>query len=351
MNIEQRLPLDESQRLERVQLVCLLILTTIAVFAVLYWLRPVMIPLVLAGFLAIALGPVVEAQVRYFKAPRGIAIVATLLSAFLFLNLIGGFLSLSVRQLVTEIPVYQAELGRLVGAFTGSVGFEWLGLDAEAAAAPLSEMVTDHLGSVLLGATNALLSMLSQGLLVMVFLFFLLLGGNRSTIAAGSVMGEVETSIRRYLLLKTAISAAAGAVVWLVLALVGVDLAFVFGFFAFLLHYIPSIGAVVATLLPLPVVLVSPDVSTAAAVTAIAVPGFAQFFIGYFVDPKLSGDSLDLHPVTVLLSLMIWGTLWGTVGMLLAVPLTASVKMLLERAELVAPVADVLAGRLERFRR
>lgn len=336
---------------QRVGTICLLVLTTIAVSAALYWLRPVMIPLVLAVFLAIALSPVVEAQVRYFKAPRGLAIVATLLSAFLVLNLIGGFLSISVRQLVTQIPIYQTQLGRLMHEATASVAFEWLGLDAEAATAPLAKMVTDNLGVVLLGTTNALLSMLSQGLLVMVFLFFLLLGGDSATAGVtGSVLADVEGSIRRYLVLKTLISAAAGLIVWLVLALLGIDLAFVFGFFAFLLHYIPSIGAVIATLLPLPVVLVSPDVSPAAAAMAILVPGAAQFIIGNFIDPKLLGDSLDLHPITVLLSLMIWGTLWGTVGMLLAVPLTASIKMLLERAELVSPVAEVLAGRLDRFR-
>jgi AI-2 transport protein TqsA len=335
---------------QRVGTICLLTLTTIAVSAALHWLRPVMIPLVLAVFLAIALSPVVEAQVRYFKAPRGLAIVATLLSAFLFLNLIGGFLSVSVRQLVTQIPIYQTQLGRLMHEATASVAFEWLGLDAEAATAPLSKMVTDNLGVVLLGTTNALLSMLSQGLLVMVFLFFLLLGGGTPGVT-GSVVTEVEASIRRYLVLKTLISAVAGTIVWVVLAVLGVDLAFVFGFFAFLLHYVPSIGAVIATLLPLPVVLVSPDVSPAAAVMAILVPGIAQFIIGNFIDPKLLGDSLDLHPITVLLSLMIWGTLWGTVGMLLAVPLTASIKMLLERAELVSPVAEVLAGRLDGFRR
>ena len=59
----------------------------------------------------------------------------------------------------------------------------------------------------------------------------------------------------------------------------------------------------------------------------------------------LMGDSLDLHPVSVLLSLMIWGAIWGVVGMLLAVPLTASLKMLLERTSLTAPVAEALAGR------
>jgi len=130
-----------------------------------------------------------------------------------------------------------------------------------------------------------------------------------------------------------------------------VDLAFVFGFFTFVLNFIPSIGSVIATLLPLPIILVSPHISVAVAILAVLLPFLIHFVIGNFIDPMLMGDSLDLHPVSVLLSLMIWGTIWGVVGMLLAVPLTASLKMLLQRTELTAPVAEVLAGRLGRIRR
>jgi AI-2 transport protein TqsA len=335
---------------QRVQTVCLLVLTAIATGMALYWLRPVMIPFVLAVFLAIALGPVVEAQVRYFKAPRGLAIVATLMMVFLLLNVIGGLVSASVKQLVAQIPLYQSQLARLLNDVSGSVAFEWLGLDREAATKPLLVMATDNLRSILLTSTNALLAIVSQGLLVMVFLFFLLLAGSSAESEGRGVLGDVESSIRRYLVLKTLISALTGVIVWTVLALLGIELAFVFGFFTFVLNYIPSIGSVIATMLPLPIIVVSPEVSTWAAILAIAIPFSVHFVIGNFLDPKIMGDSLDLHPVTVLLSLMIWGTIWGVVGMLLAVPLTASVKMLLQRAELTAPVADILAGRLARLR-
>lgn len=334
---------------QRVQTVCLLVLSAIATGWALYWLRPVMIPFVLAVFLAIALGPVVEAQVRYFKAPRGLAIVATLMMVFLLLNIIGGLVSASVKQLVAQIPIYQAQLARLLSDVSGSVAFEWLGVDRDAAMKPLLQMATENLRSILLTSTNALLAIVSQGLLVMVFLFFLLLAGSEESGGRG-ILGQVEGSIRRYLLLKTLISGVTAAIVWTVLAVLGVDLAFVFGFFTFVLNFIPSIGSVIATFLPLPIILVSPEISTLAAVLALAIPFATHFVIGNFLDPKLMGDSLDLHPVTVLLSLMIWGTIWGVVGMLLAVPLTASLKMLLQRAELTAPVADVLAGRLDRLR-
>jgi len=330
---------------QRVQTICLLVLTAIAVAVALHWLRPVMIPFVLAGFLAIALGPVVEAQVRYFKAPRGLAIVATLMTVFVALNMLAGFVSVALRQLAAQVPLYQAQLARWMNELATSMTFEWLGMDAASAAKPLSQMATDNLGSVLLSTTNALLAIVSQGLLVTVFLFFLLMAGGIPA-HGPHLLADVEAHIRRYLVLKTLISAATGALVGVVLAALGVEMAFVFGFFTFVLNFVPTIGSVVATLLPLPIVLVSPQISVASAILAVLLPFLIHFVIGNFIDPMLMGDSLDLHPVSVLLSLMIWGAIWGVVGMLLAVPLTASIKMLLERGELTAPVAEVLAGRL-----
>jgi AI-2 transport protein TqsA len=121
----------------------------------------------------------------------------------------------------------------------------------------------------------------------------------------------------------------------------------VFGLLAFLLNFIPSIGSIIATVLPLPVVLMSPDITPSVAVLAIALPGGVQFTIGTLLSPKVMGDSLELHPVTILLALTVWGSIWGIVGMLLATPITAVMKMLFERLELTRPIARLMAGRIE----
>jgi AI-2 transport protein TqsA len=94
----------------------------------------------------------------------------------------------------------------------------------------------------------------------------------------------------------------------------------------------------------------SPGVSFATAVAAIALPGAVQFGIGNVLEPRMMGRSLDLHPVTILLTLMFWGALWGIVGMLLAVPITAIAKLLCEKGELTRPVAELMAGRLDALR-
>ena len=67
-----------------------------------------------------------------------------------------------------------------------------------------------------------------------------------------------------------------------------------------------------------------------------AIPGLIQFTIGNVIAPKVMGETLDLHPVTILLALIFWGMLWGMVGVFLAVPITAAVKILLEKADATA---------------
>ena len=79
---------------------------------------------------------------------------------------------------------------------------------------------------------------------------------------------------------------------------------------------------------------------------ALAVPGAIQVVLGNIIEPKLLGDSLGLHPVAMMLTLIFWGTLWGIPGMLLAAPISSVGCILLERSELTRPLAELLAGRL-----
>lgn len=336
--------MDTVQREQRIQTACLLALTVFAVGIGLYWLSSVMIPFVLALFFAIGLSPVVEFQMRILRAPRAVAVAGAFAVGILVLGLVSTLVTTSVAQLTRNAGRYQERIQQFIQAVADAVPAERLGIDPAMISDPLSQMSAASVGPLLMGTTNALLGVLSQGLLVLVFLLFLLLG--ESGASSTGLWGEARQRVRVYIIAKTAISAGTGLSVAFVLGILGVDLAMVFGLFAFLLNFIPNVGSVIATLLPLPVVLFSPDLSLSAAILAIAIPATLQTIIGNFIDPKITGGSLDLHPVTVLLALMVWGMLWGIVGMFLATPLTAVIKILCERSEVTRPVAQLLAGRI-----
>jgi AI-2 transport protein TqsA len=334
------LNVDREQRL---QTICLLILTTFAGAVGLYWMSAVMIPFVLAVFLTFSINPVVELLTRRARVPRPLAIGVVFLVGFLLFPVIGTLLSSSLGRLAENAPVYQEQIARLVreGAALGGIdrfGITGPELREQLAAVPI--------GSMLVRLTNAILDILSNAVLVLIFLVFLLLGGQKTSRSHSPVWEEIQARIERYIVTKIALSAVTGLLVGLILFALGVDLAPVFGFLAFLLNFIPSIGSIIATLLPLPILLVSPETSWVTVVLALALPGSVQLLIGNFIEPKTMGESLDLHPAAILIALIFWGVLWGIVGMLLATPITAVLKILLEQSELTRPVARLMAGHL-----
>jgi AI-2 transport protein TqsA len=122
-------------------------------------------------------------------------------------------------------------------------------------------------------------------------------------------------------------------------------MAWLFGLLVFLLNFIPNIGSIVATLLPIPVA-VTQFQDPWMVLAVVAIPGAIHLTIGNLIAPRLMGRGVELHPVTVLLALAFWGLLWGIVGMVLAVPIVAVVRIVLGRFGTTRPVAELLAGRL-----
>lgn len=335
-------------REQRIQTVCLLIQSAVAIAFALWWLRPVVIPFVLAMFVAFGLTPLIDVLRHMLRVPRPLAVLVTLVIGFILLSVLGALVSASVRQLSANASIYQAQIDILIARATqllNQYGITW-----PATFGSLSDIPMKTIGSMLMGTTNAILDILSKGLLVMLFLIFLLIGDTTRRQTNGGLLGEAEARIKRYIITKVILSAATGVLVGLVLSLLGVDLALVFGLFAFLLNFIPSVGSLIATLLPLPVVLVNPESTLTTILLVIILPAAIQFVIGGLAEPKIMGGSLDLHPITVMLALIIWGMLWGVVGMLLATPLTAVMKIIFERMEPTRPMAELLAGRLDAFR-
>lgn len=335
-----------AQREQRIQTVCLLILSTAAVAAALYWLRPVLVPFVFAVFIAYGLLPLIELQVRQLHLPRPAAVCSTLVLGGVVLSGLGLLVSTSVSQLQDNADAYQLQIEIFVERISAVLPVGNVLTDGH----PLTQLSIGNVSSLLLNTTNAIVGILSQGLLVLIFVLYLLLGGASREETVGTTWTDIEAKIQHYIVTKGIISLATGGLVGLTLAVLGIDLALVFGLLAFLLNFIPSVGSIIATLLPLPVVVVSPDISASTATLAIVLPGLIQFAIGNVIEPKVMGEALDLHPIVILMALIVWGMLWGIVGMLLATPMTAILKILFERLEPMAPVAQVLAGRLDRFK-
>lgn len=321
--------------------ISVILLTVMASAAALHWLRPVMIPFVLALLFMYGLAPIVDLLMARGRIGKGFAIVVALGLTVAILLLVGELVDHSVRQLGNNADAYTQRISALGDKLQGQLK-DW-GIDSDVIKKAIKAVPVPELAG---GLANSVIALLSNSFLVLVFLIYLLLGRTTGEGGAKGLRGEIEQRIKRYIVVKVGLSAATGTATAVILSLLGVELAMVFGVLAFFLNFIPNIGSILATLMPLPVVLVDPDLGTTAMVLAIALPGAVQLVIGNVLEPKMIGDSLQLHPITILLSLIVWGMLWGIAGMVLAAPLTAVIKILCDNFELTRPFANLMAGRL-----
>jgi AI-2 transport protein TqsA len=329
----------------RIQTFCGFILATVATAFALYWLQSVLVPFVLSLFIALGLQPLIDVLTKRARLPRTVAVIVTLAFAVAMLVLVGVLITTSANRLAADALTYQVQLRELIENGLARLPLEQFGLELT----DVVRLPLQTISAVGLNIANTIVSLVSQGTVVLLFLGFLLLGGNTQANPIGGVWAEAKSRVKRYIVFKFVISAVTGIAVGLILGALGINFAAAFGLMAFLLNFIPSIGSIVATLLPLPVALVSPDATPLTITLAVALPGALQITVGNVIEPKLMGDELDLHPITILLALMIWGALWGIVGMLLATPMVAVMKIMFEKGELTRPVANLLAGRFDDF--
>ncbi len=172
-----------------------------------------------------------------------------------------------------------------------------------------------------------------------------LLAGHNPRAEHSEIYTAVVGKIRRYLGTKVITSAAVGVLVWASLAIIGLELAGVFGVLAFLVNFIPAIGPIIVTVLPIPLALAQFQ-SLGPVILVVVVPGVIHNIIGNIIEPKLMGEGLDLHPVTIVLALSFWGLLWGIVGMFLAAPITAAIRIVLMQFDTFKPHRESAGRRL-----
>jgi AI-2 transport protein TqsA len=319
------------------------VLATVATAAALAYTRPVMVPFVLAVFLSYLVRPIVNFLQDRLKIPRFVSILIALLLAVGLLTLLALLIITSTRGLMASADIYRDRL-EAIAARVFSV-LDRFGTDLGQGTflegigqLPVLTLVQNAAGTVM--------DIITNGGLVVIFLIYLVAGRRPDEQRVG-IYAEIHAKIQKYIVTKFIISATTGLLVGIILSLIGLDLALVFGVMAFLLNFIPSIGSVISTLLPIPIAIIQFD-SVWAITAIVALPGVVQMVIGNGIEPLVMGESLDLHPITVILSLIFWGLLWGIVGMFLATPIMAVLRIVLARIDETKPIAELLAGRLPR---
>lgn len=335
------------------------VLVVFAVAAAFKAAHTVVIPLMIAWLLSYICGPVVNWQVHK-KVPLGIAVLAVLVLVVFVCYLGGVFLGGRVRDVLAQSPIYIQQLNVIYQDVVSGLDLpqdfladiDWtrqLGPKVAAASVTLAGFMGNFLGKLTL---------------VLIFLVFMLLGkpyfqykvaaafpADRATIFT-EMTASISKQIGQYLVVKVAISATTGVLVWLALTLLNVEFALTWGALAFFLNFIPSIGSIIASIPPILLAIVqyypsSPEASGSwmliPILTAVVLL-LIQMTMGNVIEPKILGDSLNLSPVVILLSLIFFGWMWGMVGALLSVPIAAAIKIVCENIAALKPISILMGS-------
>ena len=159
---------------------------------------------------------------------------------------------------------------------------------------------------------------------------------------------HINSAMRTYLGVKTVTSMLTAVLSYVVFMLVGIDYALFWGFLIFLFNYIPTVGSVVATFLPGALALVQFDSLTPFLIIVVGVSAI-QVLVGNILEPRLMGNTLNISPLVVVLSLILWSMLWGIIGMLLSVPITVAIIIICAQFPTTRGVAILLSrnGRIK----
>lgn len=353
--------------MQRTQTICLVVLTVIAVGFSLKFLQSVLLPFVIAVFVVIGIRPLLDLLHSRYRLNRYVSVGISFLIGVVALAITGLAIWASIMDLSNSSGIYEQRLSAIgtwfAENFVEDSSDALPGEGAQAANVATdgkqpSEDSTDATGKVwqdafqgistqmeglLLKLAGSMSSLLSYGIMIALFAFFLLSAEN--TGPRPKILEEVENQVRKYLVMKTIISIFTGIAFGGVLWLFGVPLALLFGMLAFLLNYIPNIGPLVANVLPIPLLVLNSEISIVAAIACIILMTSVQFISGNVIETRIMGKSFDVSPVVLLLALMFFGLVWGIVGMFLATPLISIIKIVLQNTQSGKPIAELMAGR------
>lgn len=326
------------------------IIVVFMVGVLLYQLGSILLPVVIAVFVSYVFKPLVI-YLDKLKVPRAVSIVVVLGIVAGGIYGLYSIIKASGASFVAAAPKYEQRFNTLV-ADLKVIATEY-GIDLDTAVQNGFDFST--INSVLTNGLNSLLSLMSNFFLILLFTLFILAGTGTVAIKIkrafnaeraeqiGEVIRRIDEKVRKYLLTKTLLNVLMGLVSAGTLALFGVDFALLWGFFAFLLNFIPNIGSVVANILPALITLLQFGApGTAALVLVLLI--VQQNLIGNVLEPRIMASGLNLSPLVVLISLVFWGWLWGIPGMILAAPLTAIIRIVCEQIPQLHLIAVLIGG-------
>ena len=313
----------------------------------------VFIPLVIAWFILQVLRPIIKIG-ETLKFPTILKII--LVFAILVIAGVVGF-NFCSSQVIEFAKVYSLYADKLNEGFYSLMtalnvppetisSFDWMGI----------------LRSNVRNISEFIAAFASKLVMTFVFLMFMMLEApdleikinkafsGSSAIKIKNILASISEQVSHYLGTLTLISVVTGICAWVVLTVFEVQLAAGWGVLTVLLNFIPTVGSIIATIPPVVMAIIQFSPGFLKPLIVLILLTAIQVIIGNVITPKVVGDRLGVSPVMILLSLLLWGMIWGIPGMLLSVPIISIIKIVCENIPQLWPIA-ILMGTGESAKR
>lgn len=328
----------------------LVLLAVIAGGGALFWMRDILTPLALAVFLAVMIDSfarVLTARAPGF--PKRLTLPTAIVLSILLFGLAVWVVVENSAGFVDQLRQYGPRLNGVIAKIAHALGLR--------IAPTVGDLIGQFNPTRYLGAAaQSLQNFAASAVLVLIYLGFILAsrrGFTRKIVAmfphhverarAMVLFHRIRDGIEQYLWIQTVTGLMIAVAAWAVMALLRLDNALFWAFLIFLASYIPILGGAVGCILPPLFALVQfPDSFWPAIILFCALEAI-YFVVGNIVLPRMQSDSLNMDPTVVLLSLALWGALWGVPGMFLSTPLTVAVMVILAQFDSSRWIAILLS--------
>jgi len=323
-------------------------------------------PLLLSVLLAFVFYPSVKRISTRYKLPWWVATALVYLLAFVVVFVFANLLSSSLKSVVDVLPKYEERFVELQQKF-----LHWVSADPDSKLYSLLDFdgdssllvnlssnlnILEFLKNAAVGFTGSVVGFMKMFFLVLLLSVFLLaeLKNMKSKIdksfnsegaaRVSSITQNIISDVTHYVSIKFLTSLVTGVCVFIICLCFKMDFALVWGFLAFCLNFIPTFGSVISWILTTLFALVqfSPSWWIVAVISCLVIA--VNFVLGNIIEPKIEGKNLGVSPFVILVSLSLWGWIWGVMGMIMAVPFVVIIKIICENVSFLKPVAVFLGS-------
>lgn len=329
-----------------------LLLSTVAVVMILAYTEEYVIPFIVAMLIWFIIHEAREYLVRIPYIRDKVPVWMQSIFSFLVMNVIlfvvGKLLYTSMSNLSENLEEYQANLLQAMQELNGLVGVD---VASHMIGYVQNSDFTQFIGMMIDTATT----LFGDAFLILIYLIFLLVEetvfdkkmeafypSDKVRKKKFALLNKMDRNIGRYLLLKTFVSFITGLLSYVVLFFLNIDSPFFWAMMIFVLNYIPTVGSLIATLFPAFFAILQFGELAPFGYVLVSV-GVIQVIVGNIIEPKMMGNSLNMSSLVVILSLTIWGAIWGVMGMILSVPITVMMIIVCEEIPSLKFVAVALS--------